>query len=86
MNPGDVQIKHVRGVATATRIASGVDVAKDRRRNTPVASAETTAWLCDVELRKVARFVLATRDAHELYRRYGGFETLQQPDAWMARG
>lgn len=31
-------------------------------------------------------FVLATRDAHELYRRYGGVESLKRSDKWMARG
>lgn len=30
-------------------------------------------------------FILATRDAHELYRRYGGFEGLEVPEKWMAR-
>jgi GNAT superfamily N-acetyltransferase len=29
--------------------------------------------------------ILATRDAHELYRRYGGFENLGAPERWMAR-
>lgn len=29
--------------------------------------------------------ILATRDAHELYRRYGGFELLAEPNRWMAR-
>jgi GNAT superfamily N-acetyltransferase len=37
------------------------------------------------ELRGLKRFLLATRDAHELYRRYGGFEALQNPERWMAR-
>jgi GNAT superfamily N-acetyltransferase len=37
------------------------------------------------ELRDLYIFLLATRDAHELYRRYGRFEALQQPDKWMAR-
>jgi GNAT superfamily N-acetyltransferase len=37
------------------------------------------------ELRDVSRFVLATRDAHELYRRYGKFDTLANPEWWMAR-
>ena len=36
-------------------------------------------------LRGLARFILATRDAHELYRRYGGFEKLQAPELWMER-
>jgi GNAT superfamily N-acetyltransferase len=30
-------------------------------------------------------FVLATRDAHELYRRYGDFELLPAPEFWMRR-
>ena len=30
-------------------------------------------------------FVLATRDAHGLYQRYGGFEPLPAPERWMAR-
>ena len=30
-------------------------------------------------------FILATRDAHELYCRYGGFETLPVPQKWMIR-
>jgi GNAT superfamily N-acetyltransferase len=29
--------------------------------------------------------MLATRDAHELYRRYGGFDSLRDPGRWMAR-
>jgi GNAT superfamily N-acetyltransferase len=37
------------------------------------------------ELRDLKIFLLATRDAHELYRRHGCFEALQQPDKWMAR-
>jgi GNAT superfamily N-acetyltransferase len=33
----------------------------------------------------VRRILLATRDAHELYRRYGGFDSLQAPDRWLER-
>jgi hypothetical protein len=29
--------------------------------------------------------ILATRDAHELYRQYGGFDSLEVPSKWMAR-
>lgn len=36
-------------------------------------------------LQGVGRFVLATRDAHELYQRYGDFEALRHPEMWMAR-
>jgi len=37
------------------------------------------------ELQTVRRFLLATSNAHDLYRRYGGFETLQAPEKWMER-
>lgn len=37
------------------------------------------------ELHGLKNFLLATRDAHELYRRYGGFENLEIPQKWMAR-
>ncbi len=36
-------------------------------------------------LTDLRRIMLATRDAHELYRRYGGFEPLENPERWMAR-
>jgi len=32
-----------------------------------------------------ALFLLATRDAHGLYRDYGGFAPLDNPEKWMAR-
>lgn len=32
-----------------------------------------------------ALFLLATRDAHGLYREYGGFAPLENPEKWMAR-
>jgi GNAT superfamily N-acetyltransferase len=31
------------------------------------------------------RLMLATHDAHELYRTYGGFEPLEDPGRWMGR-
>jgi GNAT superfamily N-acetyltransferase len=36
-------------------------------------------------LQTLRLFVLATRDAHGLYQRYGGFEPLSAPERWMAR-
>lgn len=36
-------------------------------------------------LEELKLFILATRDAHELYRRYGGFEGLQMSEKWMVR-
>jgi GNAT superfamily N-acetyltransferase len=36
------------------------------------------------DLQRLRRWMLATRDAHELYRKYGFLE-LKQPDRWMER-
>lgn len=33
----------------------------------------------------IRRLMLATRDAHELYRRYGGFDALPAPERFMTR-
>jgi GNAT superfamily N-acetyltransferase len=46
-------------------------------------------WLVEVilahpELQNLRRWLLATRDAHELYRRFG-FTELAQPGLWMER-
>lgn len=37
------------------------------------------------DLRGLRQVLLATRDAHELYRRYGGFAALPAPEKWMIR-
>jgi GNAT superfamily N-acetyltransferase len=37
------------------------------------------------ELNFAKNILLATRDAHELYRRYGGFDRLPNPEKWMWR-
>jgi len=47
-------------------------------------------WLVEAavlhaDLQGFRLFILATRDAHDLYRRYGGFEALPNPERWMVR-
>ena len=37
------------------------------------------------DLQTLRIFLLATRDAHELYRRYGGFQPLPAPDRLLVR-
>ena len=37
------------------------------------------------DLQNIRRLLLATRDAHELYRKYGAFENLPSPEKWMIR-
>jgi len=46
-------------------------------------------WLMEIilahpELQGFRRWILATKDAHELYRRFG-FEELKRPERWMER-
>lgn len=47
-------------------------------------------WLVETiiahpDLQGLRRMLLATRDAHELYRRFGGFTPLRTPERWMER-
>ena len=47
-------------------------------------------WLVETvvahpDLDGIRLFILATRDAHELYRRHAGFEPLEVPEKWMVR-
>jgi GNAT superfamily N-acetyltransferase len=47
-------------------------------------------WLIETvvahpDVAPIRRLMLATRDAHELYRRYGGFDMLSNPERWMTR-
>jgi N-acetylglutamate synthase-like GNAT family acetyltransferase len=37
------------------------------------------------ELNEMKRLILVTRDAHELYRNYGGFQNMAAPERWMER-
>ena len=37
------------------------------------------------DLQGIKQILLATRDAHEIYRRYGGFVSLPAPEKWMIR-
>lgn len=43
------------------------------------------AIMAHPDLVGIRRIMLATRDAHELYRRYGGFDSLSNPEFWMIR-
>ena len=44
---------------------------------------ETIVSHSDVQTLKIV--LLATRDAHELYHQYGGFDALEVPSKWMIR-
>jgi GNAT superfamily N-acetyltransferase len=57
----------------------------DFARGLGLSKLMVQAIVQDERLRGVRRFMLATRDAHELYRNYGGFRTLTHPERWMER-
>src|SRR4030095_4575132 len=53
-------------------------------RGRGVGGALMAAITSEPRLRDLRRVLLATRDAHELYARYG-FRPLGQPERWMER-
>lgn len=53
-------------------------------RNAGVGKALVAAAVGHPDLAEIKRFVLATADAHDLYRQYG-FEIIERPERWMIR-
>lgn len=53
-------------------------------RGRGLGKALVTAAVDHPDLAGIQRFVLATADAHDLYRQ-AGFEILERPDRWMIR-
>ena len=82
---GDSQIGFARVVTDYATFAWLADVfVVDERRGEGLA-----IWLMEVvtthpRLQGLRRWVLATRDAHELYRKFG-FNELSEPARWMER-
>ncbi|HEX5631131.1 MAG TPA: GNAT family N-acetyltransferase [Acidimicrobiia bacterium] len=56
----------------------------EAHRGRGVGGALVAAAVDHPELAALKRFVLATADAHEVYRRHG-FEVLDHPERWMMR-
>ena len=80
---GDVQVGFARAVTDGATFAWICDVFVDAAHR----GRGLGQWLVDVVVedltaRGVPRFVLATRDAHEVYRR-SGFEPLEGAHRWM---
>lgn len=82
---GDKQIGFARVVSDFTTFAwiADVFVSPDYR------GQGLGRWLLEVitghpELQGLRRWILATRDAHELYRKFG-FKELAEPRRWMER-
>jgi len=83
---GQRQIGFARAVTDYTTFAWLCDVfIVDSHRKRGLSKWLVECVTAHPDLRDVARFVLTTRDAHELYRRYGKFDTLTNPEWWMTR-
>ncbi|MGH2464849.1 MAG: GNAT family N-acetyltransferase, partial [Candidatus Limnocylindrales bacterium] len=82
----DRQVGFARVVTDQATFAWLCDVFIDEAyRGHGLGSWLVEAIVADPRLSGLRRFLLATRDASELYRRHGGFGPLPNPDRWMAR-
>ena len=83
---GDQQIGFARVVTDCATFAWLCDVfIDDAYRGQGLGKRLVETVVAHPELQGLRNFILATRDAHELYRGYGGFEALAAPERWMAR-
>ncbi len=83
---GDRQVGFARVVTDCATFGWLADVFIDEAyRGRGLGKRLIEAVVNHEDLLNIKRLLLATRDAHELYRRYGGFETLSSPERWMSR-
>jgi GNAT superfamily N-acetyltransferase len=81
--PGGEQAGYARLVSDKTRFAYVLDVfVGERHRKKGLAGAMILFAREHPDYRTVYQWLLATRDAHELYRK-AGFGPLRYPDRWM---
>lgn len=80
---GERQVGLARVVTDRATFAWLCDVIVDEDyRGRGIGKALVAAALAHEELQGMRRWMLATRDAHELYRRFG-FTELAAPERWM---
>jgi GNAT superfamily N-acetyltransferase len=83
---GERQVGFARVVTDYATFAWLCDVFVDEAyRGQGLGKRLIEAAVAHPDLQGMRNFILATRDAHDLYRRYGGFELLTNPERWMAR-
>jgi len=81
---GDELVGYARVVTDRSTYAWLCDVfVLPAHRSRGVSKLLMTTVMAHPELQGLRNFVLATRDAHGLYAKYG-FTPLQQPERWMA--
>jgi GNAT superfamily N-acetyltransferase len=83
---GDVQVGFARVVTDYCTFAWLSDVfIEESHRGFGLGKWLLECILAHPGLQNLRRFLLATRDAHELYHKYGGFQPLQHPERCMER-
>jgi GNAT superfamily N-acetyltransferase len=83
---GDEQVAFARVVTDYATFAWLCDVfVVAARRGRGLGKWLVERVVAHPDLQGVRQVLLATRDAHELYRRYGGFEALPAPEKCMVR-
>src|SRR5258706_8324777 len=82
---GDRQVGFARVVTDQTTFGWVCDVFVDEAwRGQGIGSRLIAAIVADPRLSAI-RMLLATRNAHEVYRRHGGFQVLANPEPWSER-
>jgi GNAT superfamily N-acetyltransferase len=83
---GEAQVGYLRVVSDRTTFAWICDVYVDsEHRGKGIAKAMVRFALDHPDHQDLRRWILATKDAHEIYASCG-FEPLLAPDRWMLRG
>lgn len=83
---GDVQVGFARVVTDRATFAWLCDVfVVENERGQALGKALVKAVVGHPDLQGLRRMMLATRDAHSLYQKYGGFDLLIDPTRWMER-
>jgi len=84
-DPGGSQIGFLRVISDKTRFAYVMDVFVDPdHRRKGLAKAMVRFAIDHPDFRTVKQWVLATRDAQDVYRPLG-FKPLEHPERWLAR-
>ncbi len=84
--PGGAQVGFARVVTDYATFAWLCDVfVLDAHRGRGVGKLLVEEVVAHPRLQGLRRLLLATRDAHELYRCHGGFAPLRVPESWMER-
>ena len=83
---GDQQIGFARVVTDYTTFGWLCDVIiSDAYRGQDLGKWLVQSIIAHPDLCHLKNLILATGDAHELYRQYGGFDSLPVPSKWMVR-